>query len=168
MRRINVAERPKVFRDEGNQPRLERLANSAPLSSRDSHEVSEFVVEVLRVYHDHFWLFVKLIAPAVIIGYIAVLAGQREVRQIARHIPWGPEVLEHKAEMLEIAFVNQVEYLVMWFASCLSFGAICSAVRQIAGGAVPPLQIRSLLFANGWDRSCAFPCCFTSSSFWRW
>jgi len=62
-RRINVAERPKVFRDEGSQSRLERLADSAPLSSRDSHQVGEFVTEVLRVYHDHFWLFVKLIAP---------------------------------------------------------------------------------------------------------
>src|SRR5450755_1166738 len=59
-RRINVAERPKVFRDEGNQPRLERLAASAPLSSRDSRQVSEFVTEVLRVYHNHFWLFAKL------------------------------------------------------------------------------------------------------------
>jgi hypothetical protein len=139
-RQINVAERPKVFRDEGNQPRLERRADSAPLSSRDSHRVSEFVKEVLRVYHDHFWLFVKLIAPAVIIGYIAVVIGRYEAREIARRIPWGPQVLEHKTGMLEIFFVNQVEYLVMWLASCLSFGAICSAVRQIGEGAVPSLQ----------------------------
>ena len=139
-RRITVAEHSTVLQDEGSQPRLERLADSAPLSSRDSHQVSEFVTEVLRVYHDHFWLFVKLIAPAVIIGYIAVLLGRYEVRHIARHIPWGPEVLEHKAEMLEISFLNQIEYLVMWFASCLSFGAICSAVRQIGVGALPSFQ----------------------------
>jgi hypothetical protein len=92
-RRINVAERPKVFRDEGSQSRLERLADSAPLSSRDSHQVGEFVTEVLRVYHDHFWLFVKLIAPAVIIGYIAVFMGRYEGREIARHIPRGVEAL---------------------------------------------------------------------------
>jgi hypothetical protein len=139
-RRLSVAERPKVFRDERNEPRLEQLGDSAALLSRDPHQVGQFVTEVLRVYHNHFWLFVKLIAPAVIIGYIAVVTGRYEVREIARHIPWGPEVLEHKTEMLEIFFLNQVEYLVMWLASCLSFGAICSAVRQIGGGAVPSLR----------------------------
>jgi hypothetical protein len=95
-RRINVAERPKVFRDEGNRPRLERRADSAPLSSRDSHQVGQFLTEVLRVYNNHFWLFVKLIAPAVIIGYIAVVTGGYEAREIARRIPWGPQVLSTK------------------------------------------------------------------------
>ena len=33
------------------------------------------VYEVLRVYHGQFWLFLKLTAPAVVLGYIAVFLG---------------------------------------------------------------------------------------------
>jgi membrane-anchored glycerophosphoryl diester phosphodiesterase (GDPDase) len=42
--------------------------------------------------------------------------------------------------MLEIFFVNQAEYLVMWIASCLSFGAICSATQQIKEGTIQSFQ----------------------------
>ena len=139
-RRISLAECPKVFRDEGNQPKLERIGDNAALPSRDSHQVSQFVTEVLHAYHNNFWLFAKLIAPAVIIGYIAVVADRHEVREIVKHIPQGVEALEHRAEMLEIFFVNQVGYLVTWMALCLSFAAICYAVRQIAEGVVPSFQ----------------------------
>ncbi|HLM80607.1 MAG TPA: hypothetical protein VK302_08230 [Terriglobales bacterium] len=62
------------------------------------------------------------------------------MREIARHIPRGVEALEHKTEMIEIFFVNQAEYLVLWIASCLSFGAICSAMHQIKEGTIQSFQ----------------------------
>jgi len=138
-RRINVTERPKVFRDEASQPRLEHFVDSAALSSGEPHQAGQFVKEVVRVYHNHSWLFVKLNAPAVIIGYIAVLAGRREVREIARHIP-AVEVLQHRTEILEIFFLNQIEYFVVWMALSLSFGAICSALQQIEKGTIQSFQ----------------------------
>jgi hypothetical protein len=102
-----------------------------------SQSVGEFVGEVLCIYHGHFWLFVKLIAPAVVVGYIAILMGRNEGREVARHLPRGLELLAHRTEILEIWFANFVGYLVSWMAFCFSFGAICSAVGQIAAGVVP-------------------------------
>ncbi|MBZ5657520.1 MAG: hypothetical protein LAO56_19815 [Acidobacteriia bacterium] len=139
-RRVNVAERVKVFRDEEKKRRDEPLANRGAQPPSDSHRVGPFVTEVLHVYHNQFWLFVKLIAPAVIVGYIAVVIGRHEVQEIARHLPRGVEALEHKTEMVEMFLVNQIEYLVSWLAFCISFGAICSAVQQIETGMTPSFQ----------------------------
>ena len=105
---------------------------------RESQSVGEFVGEVLSFYHDHFWLFVKLIAPAVIVGYVAVVMGRNEGQEIARHLPHGLELLGHQTEIPEIWFANFIGYFVSWMAFCFSFGAICSAVGQIAAGAAPP------------------------------
>jgi hypothetical protein len=51
--------------------------------------------------------------------------------------PEGFEFLGHETEILEIWFVNFVEFLVSWMAFSFSFGAICSAVGQISAGVVP-------------------------------
>jgi hypothetical protein len=139
-RRINVVEHLKVPRDEGNEPRGDELADRITLPPRDSHQVSQFVADVLRVYHNHFWLFAKLIAPAVIVGYIAVFMSQHEGREIARHIPRGVEALDRGIEALEIFFLNQLGFLVSWLAFSFSFGAICFAVQQIGEGVIPSFR----------------------------
>ena len=72
------------------------------LSFDESHGVAAFVQKVLDVYHCHFWLFVKLIAPAVVVGWITVYAGRNEAREIASHLPRGIGLLEHKAELFEM------------------------------------------------------------------
>ena len=136
-RRIGVTEHLKLLGDEELQPKLEQLGAHAALPLGDSHRVSQFVAEVLTVYHNHFWLFVKLIAPAVIIGYIAVLTGRNEGREIAKHIPRGVEALGHKTEILESFLANQLGFFVSWIGFSVSFGAICYAVRRIAAGVIP-------------------------------
>jgi hypothetical protein len=47
-----------------------KRSSTTPLL-RESQSAGEFLGEVLRIYHGHFWLFVKLTAPAVVVGYIA-------------------------------------------------------------------------------------------------
>ena len=49
--------------------------NLGGVLSPESAGVAKFVAEVLRVYHGQFWLFLKLTAPAVVLGYIAVFLG---------------------------------------------------------------------------------------------
>lgn len=136
-RRISVTEHLKLLDEEELQPKLEQLGAHATLPLGDSHRVSQFVAEVLTVYRNHFWLFVKLIAPAVIIGCIAVLTGRNEGREIAKHIPRGVEALGHKTEILESFLANQLGFFVSWTGFSVSFGAICYAVRRIAAGVIP-------------------------------
>jgi hypothetical protein len=108
----------------------QRRANRSQLAG-------EFVEEVLRVYRDQFWLFIKLIAPAVVLGYVAVFIGRSEGQEIARGLPRGLAMLSHKTEILEIWFANFTAYLVSWVSFSFSFGAICSAVDRIRAGVIP-------------------------------
>jgi hypothetical protein len=135
-RRIDIAKRSNV-QDESDRGGFEQRTTRAMSSLPDSHAVGEFVAQVLRIYHGHFWLFIKLIAPAVVVGYVAVIMGRNEGREIARHLPRGIEILEHKTEVYEIWAANTAGYLVSWMAFCFSFGAICSAVGQIEAGVAP-------------------------------
>lgn len=137
-RRIDVGKHSNV-RGYIVQERIEQTSSRQALSLNDSHGVAAFVAEVLRIYHDQFWLFVWLIGPAVVVGWIAVFAGRHEGREIASHLPRGIELFEHKTEILEISFVNLAGWFVSWIAFSLSFGAICSVVRQIEGGAIPSI-----------------------------
>lgn len=131
-RRIDVSEHLK--HQESDQGRVEQPKVRRMLSLQ-VHEVGEFVAEVLRVYHGHFWLFVKLVAPAVVVGYIAVFMGSQEGREIA--LSRGVAVVKHPTELLEVWFANLAGYFISWMAFSFSFGAICSAVRQIEARAVP-------------------------------
>jgi hypothetical protein len=120
--------RLSVTADSNPQGRIEpptRLSFRPP-------QVGEFVAEVFRVYHGEFWLFVKLVAPAVVVGYIAILQGRQEAREAA-HLAQGSS--------LSLAlFAPFVGYFVSWTAFSVSFGAICSAVRQIGVGTLPSVR----------------------------
>lgn len=118
------------------EPEFPKRAASVSSMPRSA---GEFVREVVRVYHGHFWFFARLIAPAVIAGYFALMSGRHESREIARHLPRGIEMLTHKTEMLEMWLANVAGYLVSWLGFCFSFGAICVGVdRLMAGAAVAP------------------------------
>jgi|SRR5580704_16634689 hypothetical protein len=136
-RRINVVEHLKLLRGKGTEPRVEQTGGRRTRPKRESPHITKFLADVLSLYHSHFWLFLKLIAPAVVVGYVAILMGRHEGRELARHIPRGIEAQQHKTEMLEIFLANQLGYCVSWLASCLSFAAICSAVQQLRARVVP-------------------------------
>ena len=126
--------------EENNQIKLGRQGVSGTLPLRESESVSELVSEVLRIYHAHFWLFVRLISPAVVIGYVSIVGGRHEGQEIARHLPRGFEFVGHETEIFEIWVANFAGLLVSWMAFSFSFGAICSAVGQISEGVVPSLS----------------------------
>ncbi len=133
-RRIGLTESLEAHADEVEKARTRGL-------SPPSHPggVSEFVEEVLRVYGGQFWFFIKLVAPAVVVGYIAVRMGLNEGREIARQLLRVPisEILSHRTEFIEIWLANSAGYLVSWMAFSFSFGAICFAVDEIKAGVTP-------------------------------
>jgi hypothetical protein len=138
-RRIGAAEH---FKGKGrsDQGDIERPESLGPLSRPESQTVGEFITEVLRVYHAHLWLFVQFTGPAVLVGYLALILGRNEVREIARNLPRNVAIFSHHIEFLEIWLADTAAYFVSWMASCLSFGAICSAVRQISAKSVPSVS----------------------------
>ena len=99
--------------------------------------VGDFVTEVLRIYHSHFWLYFKITAPAVIISTVAIITSRNEVQEISRHLPRGIELLAHRTEILEIGLINLCTYLISWIAFSYSFGAICIAVEGVTAGFTP-------------------------------
>jgi hypothetical protein len=97
----------------------------------------DFVSEVLRTYHSHFWLFFRITAPAVIIGTIAIIMGRNEARENARHLPPGFDFHWYRAEMFETDLVIFSQFLVSWMGFSFSYGAICIAVDETAAGFTP-------------------------------
>lgn len=55
-RRINVAEHLESLHDEGAAPTVQQIERPETLPPGDSLKVSQFVAQVLEVYHNHFWL----------------------------------------------------------------------------------------------------------------
>ena len=133
-RRIDLREYLEAHNEEGKKARSRGLS----LPSHSSG-VGGFVEEVLRVYRDQFWFFIELVAPAVVVGYIAVRMGRNEGREIARQLLRVPisEIVRHRTEIVEIWLANSAGYLASWMAFSFSFGAICFAVDQIRAGITP-------------------------------
>ena len=119
---------------QGTQP-INQSGAGLP-EAKGVNSAGDFVTEVLRLYHSHFWVFIKLTAPAVLAGYLAVRIARHEVSEIFRHLPRGIELLSHRSEILEIWLINLVGYLTSWLAFSLSFAAICSAVDQTQRGSL--------------------------------
>src|SRR5215470_5066695 len=110
---------------------------SERLQQGERQAVGDFIEEVLRAYHRHFWLFFKITAPAVIISTIAIITARNEGREIARHLPRGVELVAHRTEFLEILLANSSAWLVSWVAFSVAFGAICIAMEETAAGFTP-------------------------------
>jgi hypothetical protein len=123
--------------ERSDQGSIDPLRSRAHQSRPEAHAVGEFIAEVLRVYQGELWLFAKLTGTAVVVGYLALMLGRNEGREIARHLPRGVALLGHRTELFEIWLANTAGYFVSWMASCFSFGAISSAVREITEGGVP-------------------------------
>ena len=140
-RQIDGVERLKHFHEEEQQGRraAKQPAHEIVSSLYDWH-VSRFIEDVLRLYHSHFWFFVKLVAPAVVMGYIAILGTRSEAREIIRQLPPGFTLMSHRTEIIELWLVNISGYLASWLAFCISFGAISSGVRQVRDGFAPSVR----------------------------
>jgi hypothetical protein len=89
----------------------------------------EFIGEVLRLYHHHVWLFLKLTAPAVLIGTVAILATHYQARNMIHHIPRSS--LDPKIVFIEASFVNLSGWAISWVAVSFAFACIAAIARQI-------------------------------------
>jgi hypothetical protein len=107
------------------------------LREAEWHGVGDFLAEVLRTYHGHFWLYYRITAPAVIVSTIAIITARNQVREISRHLPRGIELLAHHTEILEIGLINYSAWFVSWIAFSFVFGTICIALEEGAAGFAP-------------------------------
>lgn len=134
-RRISVAE------DSGESQKWRAVgpgkAATGRLLEAEWQGVGDFVTEVLRTYHSHFWLYFQITVPAVIISTIAIITARNEVREISRHLPRGVELLAHRTEILEIGLINYSAWFVSWIAFSFVFGAICIALEESVAGFIP-------------------------------
>lgn len=132
-RRINLAD------ESPNNGEVQAFRKSATGGSPQTEwqGVGDFVTEVLRTYHNHFWLYFRITAPAVIISTIALLTARHEVREISRHLPRGVELLSHRTEILEIGLINCSSLFVSWMSFYFAFGTICIALEEGVAGFTP-------------------------------
>ena len=113
-RRIHLAKGLEAHAVEVEKARIRGLPH--PSHRGGPGGISEFVEEVLGVYGGQFWFFIKLVAPAVVVGYIAVRMGLNEGREIARQLLRVPisEIVKHRTEFVEIWLAQSGGYFVSW------------------------------------------------------
>jgi hypothetical protein len=103
--------------------------------SRGLISTNEFLWDVTRTYRDHFWLFIKLITPVVVIGYFAVQFGREEARAI------GLDALRQGAlsplAIFEISIITQASYFGSWMLFCTAYACISLAIAQVTAGEIP-------------------------------
>lgn len=103
---------------------------AAPLAP-PSFAPAEFLHEVFALYHAHKALFIGLIAPAVIFGYLAVSFGTQQAEQIFRHLPRGPAVMDHPRELAEMWIARMGSWFLSWLVYSFAFSAVAVAVNEI-------------------------------------
>lgn len=96
--------------------------------------IGEFIEEVLRFYNRNRWTFIRIVFPAVLVGYISVMLARHETRLIARHLDPSFPLHRLNSAVWQIQAVSSASYVVSWMGFCVAFGAICSAVEQVSAG----------------------------------
>jgi hypothetical protein len=133
-RRIRVAEDSNETQNSGGE-QVSGKAATGGLREAEWHGVGDFVAEVLRTYHGHFWLYFRITSPAVIVSTVAIITARHEVRGILRQLPQGVQPLAHR--ILEIGLINYSAWFISWIAFSLVFGAICIALEESVAGFAP-------------------------------
>ena len=160
-RAISIADSSDVSQHDVDGSYVRRPTPSERLQTGDGHNegVGNFVAEVLRTYHSHFWLFFKITAPAVIITTIAIISARNEVREISRHLPRGIELLAHKTEILKIGLINYSAWILSWIVFSFVFGATCIAVEESVAGFTASAWRSFLNIRERLGPFCAYLCC---------
>ena len=134
-RGLHGADTPKLLEvgSISELPPIVRTVSRHVISARD------FLVEVTKLYRDHFWLFVKLIAPSVVFGYFLVQIVRHEfVQMIVDEFRKG--TIDQRTAFLESSILAQTTYLLSWIAFCISFAGISSAVARISEQLTPKVS----------------------------
>ncbi|HSS98183.1 MAG TPA: hypothetical protein VLK33_14180 [Terriglobales bacterium] len=111
-----------------------------------SYRTSEFIAEVLRIYHARLRFFVMLMVPVVGVGYIAAIYGRRIAMQIAQHI--FMEDISYSWISLAISSLVITRFFISWVLFFFAFGVICIAVFQMQSGDAPSLMLRCVRCGN--------------------
>jgi len=94
-----------------------------------------FIAEVLKTFHARFWVFVRLVAPAVVIGYVTVHWSGKEIREIVSHMRYPAE--PSLAELVRMSCFRFGGFVVSWVAFSFSYGAVCAEITLRHAGVVP-------------------------------
>jgi hypothetical protein len=133
-RGISVAQESETPESDAAQNSIRNAGAGQRLQEGKWQGHRDFVEEVLRTYRTHFWLFFNITAPAVVISTFVFITRSNGIREIAKHLPRGVEVLAYRTELLEIWLINVFAFLISWMAFSFSFGAICIAVEEKTAG----------------------------------
>ena len=125
---------------------LAAQAHRAPLP------VADFIAEVVRIHYGRFWLFFRLMTPAVLIGYLAFFFSRYEIREIERKLPHGVGLAHHPIAIFQIGVLNYSRFLISWLGFSFAFVYISSAVRQWKQDEGLPSQPKSGEFRARWGK----------------
>src|SRR4051812_28894084 len=122
-RSISIPENREVSHPNGDGHDVGRAAASEKRQTSDVQDrgMVDFVAEVLKTYHSHFWLFFKINAPAVINNTLSIITGCNEVREISRHLLRDLDLAAHRTEILEIQLLNYSTWILSWMAFSFVF-----------------------------------------------
>jgi hypothetical protein len=104
-----------------------------------STSTNQFLLRVTRTYRQHFWLFIRLIAPATVISFYLVLSvRERAVAALLRAYEfegrsWG--VLRTEAMLIADA-----TFFTSWMLFCIAYAGIASAVVRLSSGESPTIR----------------------------
>lgn len=93
-----------------------------------------FVRQVASVYHQNAWLFLKILLPAALFGWLVLTVSYQQAVEIQRHLPHGPEILHHQRELSEMWLFRWSGFAIDWLLYCFVFAAICVAVDKLERG----------------------------------
>lgn len=127
MTRRNLAEGPVTIQ--------KHKSNMDP-QPHDSPRIrtGKFVGEVLLLYHENQWFFMKLVLPAVALSYACVMVSRHfttpMLTEVYRELYQQNSATAFNILVWEIWIVRTLAYVVSWAGYCFSFGLICAAVDQ--------------------------------------
>jgi hypothetical protein len=108
------------------------LPIEAVLAESPAPRPLQFVREVASLYHRNAWLFLKMLLPAAIFGYMALFLCTNRANEIGEHLPRGLAILEHKVELAEMTAYRWGGFVADWIFYCFAFAGMTVAVRKLA------------------------------------
>jgi hypothetical protein len=136
-RHINIERESEISEADKHPPDVGLVSTEELGQTQDRQGVADFVAEVLRTYHNYFWLFFKITAPAVSISTIAFITGTHEIWAIVRHLHPGHGRLAYGPGLIEASLIRLFSLFVSWMAFSFSFAAICIALEGAKAGYTP-------------------------------
>jgi hypothetical protein len=104
----------------------------AVLSEKSSPPKLSFIRDVASLYHRNTWLFLKMLLPAAIFGYLTLYLCTTRANEIGLALPRGLAILDHKTELFEMTAYRWAGFVADWMFYSFAFGAMTVAVRKLS------------------------------------